>query len=322
MFEAIAARGDAETVHRNGHIGLLRPAGAFRRGWRPRLVSAEQLPERWVAYAAARTRPTAVCIYDDAVAQSRALGIPLPDDEARARAARLRYNHEAFAVSVVPTASFAQLIGLEAARVVVGGNGTDVRTVVPGPWPVRPTVGFASGAAPGRGIERLIEAMRLVRDQVRDAGLLLWLVTTSPSSEAYLEGLRREVAAEPWLEIRTARYGRLGAELAEATILAIPHPPGDYFDVALPVKLFDSLAAGRPLVVTPRTETAAVVEAGGAGLVAGDAPPELATAVVRLLEDDALARRLGAAARATAVAQYDWPVVSAAIARSVLARVG
>ncbi len=61
-------------------------------------------------------------------------------------------------------------------------------------------------------------------------------------------------------------------------------PANDYMDVALPVKLFDSMAAGRPLVVTPRRETAAIVERGGVGLVtADDDPASIAAVCVRLL---------------------------------------
>lgn len=110
--------------------------------------------------------------------------------------------------------------------------------------------------------------------------------------------------------------------MAEATVLAIPHPAGDYFDVALPVKLFDSLAAGRPIVVTPRVETVAIVRDTGAGLVGGDDPRDLAGPIVGLLEDEALARRLGGAAREAAETRYDWHIVGDAIARAVLDRVG
>ena len=49
----------------------------------------------------------------------------------------------------------------------------------------RPVV---SGAAPGRGLEALIEAARIVRESVADVRLLLWLVATSTASERYLEG--------------------------------------------------------------------------------------------------------------------------------------
>ena len=92
-------------------------------------------------------------------------------------------------------------------------------------------------------------------------------------------------------------------------------------DVALPVKLFDSLAAGRPLVVTPRRETAAIVGREGVGLVtADDAPDSIAAACASLLADEALARRLGTAARALAEREYDWPIVGDRIADEIIRR--
>ena len=157
---------------------------------------------------------------------------------------------------------------------------------------------MVSGASPGREIETLIEAARQLRSAVPDLRLLLWLVATSKESEAYLAGVRSLVDGDPWIELAAAPYERLGAELARATILCIAHPANAYMDVALPVKLFDSMAAGRPLLVTPRRETAALVERHHAGLVtAGDTPEDIASGALRLLDDPALTHRLGAAGR-------------------------
>jgi glycosyltransferase involved in cell wall biosynthesis len=290
---------------------------------RPSLVSSEQLPEAMVPAARRYADPVAVAIYDDAIAQLDALGITLAPERLEAIRRRRALNEAMFRWDVVPTASFADLAGLDPARVIVGANGTDVEHIRPGPWPSIPAVGLVSGAAPGRGLEALIAAARLVRETIPDLRLLLWLVATSRESEAYLDGLRRDVAGEPWIEIATAPYETLGAELARATVLCIAHPAGRYMDVALPVKLPDSLAAGRPLVVTPRTETRAVVERFGAGVVAGgDGPDDLAAALLAVLGDESLARGLGAAARAAAETEFTWPVVGGRIADEILRREG
>lgn len=290
---------------------------------RPRLAASEMAPLKWTDRIGALADPVAVAIYDDAVAQARALGLGItPERAAEVREIRRR-NEELFSWHVVPTASFARLVGLDLDRVIVGGNGTVAAHVRPGPWPDVPAVGFVSGAAPGRGIEILIDAVRLARATVPDTRLYLWLIATAPADEAYIEGLRALTARDAWIEIGAAPYDRLGPTLARAMVLAIPHPANDYADVALPVKLFDSMAAGRPLVVTPRRETAAIVERGGAGLVtADDDPASIAEACVRLLADEELARRLGAAGRALAEREFDWPVVGDRIADEILRREG
>jgi glycosyltransferase involved in cell wall biosynthesis len=103
-------------------------------------------------------------------------------------------------------------------------------------------------------------------------------------------------------------------------VLSVPHPPGAYMDVALPVKLLDSMAAGRPLLVTPRLETVAIVERHGSGVVAGDSAHDLAEAIVRLVRDEALCRRLGAAGRHAAETVYDWRVMGDRLADELLRR--
>ena len=290
---------------------------------RPRLASSELLPEKMIPYAIRLTDPTAVAVYDDAVAQLEAMGVTVPPERLEELRRRRSLNLELFRWLVVPTRSFAELVGLDLSRVIVGGHGTDTAHVRPTTWPDRPAIGVVSGAGPGRGLEALVEAARLLRSDVPELRLLLWLVATSPESEAYLDNLRAQVSRDEWIELGTAGYDQLGAELSRATVLAIAHPATPYMDVILPVKLFDSMAAGRPLVVTPRTETVAVVRDAGAGVVAaGDTPEDIAAAALTLLTNDELARSMGAAGRAAAVERWDWRVRSALIADALLEREG
>jgi glycosyltransferase involved in cell wall biosynthesis len=247
----------------------------------------------------------------------------MPADRQAYFTARKRANLQAFRWHVVPTASFAEHIGLDMSRVIIAGNGTDTTRVVPGEWPEDPAIGMVSGAAPGRGIETLIVAARELHEVIPELRLLLWLAATGEDSETYLRGLERSTATDRWIEISTADYDELSVALRQATVLAIPHPPGEYHDIALPVKLLDSMAAGRPLVVTPRTEVRAVVEQHRAGLVTpGETPEDLAATMRQLIEDDALAREIGARARRAAEAFYDWDVVGDRLASAVLEREG
>jgi hypothetical protein len=205
------------------------------RSSRPRFASSEKLREAVLRTAVALTDPAVVAVYDDPVAQAATLGIPMDRGWLATLARRQRRNVGTFRWLVVPTASFADLADLPADRVIVGGNGTDTSAVRAGPWPERPTIGVVSAAAPGRGLELLVEAARLARRALPELQLRLWLVATNEEGWAYLDGLRETVRREPWVEIATAPYERLGETLAAASALAIPHPPGAYMDVALPV---------------------------------------------------------------------------------------
>jgi glycosyltransferase involved in cell wall biosynthesis len=183
----------------------------------------------------------------------------------------------------------------------------------------RLVVAMASGAAPGRGIEALVEAVRHVRASGVEAQLALALSATGPRSAAYLDGLRADLRTEPWVAVSSPPYGSISGFLAGASVVAIPHPPGSYYDVALPVKLFDAMAAGRPLVVTPRTETARIVTGAAAGIVShGDADDDLAAALADLLASPERARSLGRNGRAAAERDYDWGILSERLADAIL----
>jgi glycosyltransferase involved in cell wall biosynthesis len=292
--------------------------------WRsaPYVATTELLVDKQLAAVGRLGRAAVVDIHDDALLQNDGLGIETPPDLADAIRAKQRANREAFPVLVAPSGPFAELTGLDPDRTVVASNGSDTRTVRPAPWPDVPAIAFVSGAAPSRGIEELIAAARLVRETIADTRLHLWLAATGDESHAYLETLRASVAAESWIEIGQAPYAELGAQLGRATVLAIPTPAHAYWDSVAPVKLFDYLAAGRPVVTTPRRETARIVRDGDAGTVAeGDGAEAMATAILRLLEDQDRARAMGANARTMAERDYDWRVIGERLASEILARI-
>jgi glycosyltransferase involved in cell wall biosynthesis len=297
-------------------VGLRPPPAAQRP-----LAASEQAPASWLDWMPDHVDPAVVAIYDDSVLQAQALGVEVSEARREELTLRRARNEALFRWLVVPTASFARLIGLDPDRVIVGGNGTVTSRVRPGPWPDVPTIGTASGAAPGRGLETLVEAARLLRSSIPDLRLQLWLVATGGSEEAYINDLRTSTEGDAWIHIGSAPYEQLGQALSRATVLAVTLPATEYGDVALPVKIFDSAAAGRPLVVTPRRETAAVVKRFDIGLVApGEDAASMAEAFSVLLNDTRRAHEIGARARAAAEAHFDWSVVGERIADEVLRR--
>ncbi|HYV18039.1 MAG TPA: glycosyltransferase family 4 protein [Verrucomicrobiae bacterium] len=97
--------------------------------------------------------------------------------------------------------------------------------------------------------------------------------------------------------------------LAAMDILAAPHvenPDGTRF-FGSPTKLFEYMAMGRGIVASRLEQIGDILEDGRTALLV---PPgdeaALARAIVRLVDDAALARRLGAAARACALERHTW----------------
>ena len=318
---AVAVAGVDRPAVRDSTRRAAGPPWPWRR--RPRLASSELLTPGAVVLARRMTRPVAVDLHDHVIAQADALGRNVSDEYRAAQTGRIAANLELFPWVVVPSASFADLVGLDRARIIVAPNGSETTHVQPRPVQGPPAIGFASGAAPGRGIETLIAAARLVRVEVPDLRLYLWLAAVDGPSEAYVEGLRTTCGADPWVTIGGVPYAELSDALGRARVLLVPHPANAYLDVAVPIKLIDSMAAGRPVVVTPRLETRRIVEAAQAGLVAADdSPAAIAAAVSTLLRDAELAARLGRNGRVAAERDYDWRVIGDRVADAVLERVG
>jgi glycosyltransferase involved in cell wall biosynthesis len=308
------------TPDRDAVAGALRPTWRVWRA-RPLVVSSELVDEEVGAAIRQGGTPFAVDVHDDPIAFATAVGLAPPEDSRRVTAAAWAESLRIFPNLVFPTAAMARYCEVALERTIVAPNGTDTAHIRPKPTPEAPTIGLASGAGPGRGIELLIEAARIARETLGDVRLLLWLVATAPASKAYLDALRRQVSGDPWIELATVPYAGLPTALGRATVLCIAHPRDAYLDTIFPIKLADYMAAGRPVVVTPRTETARIVRAYDAGIVAAsDTPEDLAAALSGTLSDADRARQLGANGRRAAEEHFDWHVIGDRLADELVAR--
>ncbi len=328
IFHQLALATDALEAQGWGHDSVreaVRAIAGRPLPWRrrPMLASSELLSEGAITRARRSTKPAVLDVHDHPIAQAEALGRRLEPDVRASLLARLERNLSTFPLLTVPSASFAALAGLEAGRTIVAPNGSDTSRVRPEPWPDVPSIGMVSGAAEGRGIEALVAAARRIRAAEPALRLYLWLAAGDEAGEAYLAALRAEVRADPWIEIASVDHAALSEALGRATVLVVPHPTTAYMDVAVPVKLLDSMAAGRPVVVTPRVETRRIVEAADAGIVvANDSSEALAKGLRAVLTNPVLAARLGANGRAAAERDFDWAVIGRRLAAEVLDRLG
>lgn len=189
-------------------------------------------------------------------------------------------------------------------------NGVDTDRFSPDaarPTTVRPDVPaitFVGRFDPRNGLEALIAAYRLVRQRLADRGREVQLVVVGdgPTRDHY-----RALAAG--LDGVTFA-GRVSAEAlpgyyAAGAIYACPAVLGSFG-----ITLLEGMATGRPVVCYDTAGFRHVVRDGVEGLLTpvGDVDA-LAGALVRLLDDEALRRRMGQAGRQRAQ-QYAWPVVA------------
>jgi glycosyltransferase involved in cell wall biosynthesis len=148
------------------------------------------------------------------------------------------------------------------------------------------------------------------RQLVREVMPRLW--ARRPTARLLIVGpdppaaLRREAAdAGPRIEI-TGHVADVRPYVAGATVSVNPLP----YAVGIQNKVLEAMAMATPVVATPAACTALRAVPGEQVLVAEGADA-FAVAVARLLDDPAMAGRVGAAGRRYVEAAHDWRTVAA-----------
>jgi len=150
--------------------------------------------------------------------------------------------------------------------------------------PAGPIVLYVGGLAPLRGLEVMRDAWPLV--SIPGARLLL----AGPGDPGPLPQ-----GAE---HLGTVDHDQVPGLLTRAAVAWVPLQRHGNYDRAVPTKLVEAMAAGRPVVASDLGRMGAMVRAAGCGvLVPPDDPEAHAAALTRLLAAPAEAARMGAAGR-------------------------
>lgn len=165
---------------------------------------------------------------------------------------------------------------------------------------------YVGGVTRGRGACELVEAMAQADTELYLAGVI--------SPPALARELERSAG---WPRVRylgRVEHARVPELLARVKVGLIPlHPIGNYLE-AYPVKLFEYMAAGLPVIATDVPRWRQVLEAHGCGVcVAPGSPRLLAEAITGLLADDERARDMGERGRRAAVEHYSWDTQAAVL---------
>ena len=241
----------------------------------PRAIAAARLVER----GAYREAAAIACPTEGIFATLGAR----PESAGKAALMRPAVDLERFVGAVAPTKS--------AAANGVGGEAS-LRVLYAG------TVGLA------HGLETLLDAAALDRSARANGAGAGRLDVTIAGDGAEAPALRAHLAERGPANVRM--LGAVPAEripqlYAEADVAVVMLRDLPIFEGALPTKMLEAMAAGRPVVLAARGEAARLVEAEGCGFVV---PPEdpraLAQALAALAADPARRAAMGAAGRRTA----------------------
>lgn len=153
-----------------------------------------------------------------------------------------------------------------------------------------------------REIDYLLQIAGSVRARVSGFELVIHGDATAEQHERLLAGIA-SAGLQGVVHLKPPVLARdLPGLLRSARVLLLPRARGDFSTAGFPNKLGEYLSSGRPVVVTgvgdiPRH----LVDGESALLVEPDDQVGFARAVVRLLEDDGLAQRVGHAGRQVAL---------------------
>lgn len=233
------------------------------------------------------------------------------DGEARAIEAEVFRSADGLAVVSDELVDYAVAVGADRRRVHVIRNAADTLRFFPEVSPARLAgvpdcafvVGFSGSLKAWHGLDTLLSAFRTVRARLPRAHLLL--VGEGPRRpwvEGFVAGagMTDAVTMTGWVA-----HNDLPSLIARMDVATAPYPEvqGHYFS---PLKLFEYLAVGRPVVASRIGQTAQVLDGTGAALLVppGDAAA-LADGLLQVAETPGLAARLAKSA-ASEGRRRDW----------------
>jgi lipopolysaccharide/colanic/teichoic acid biosynthesis glycosyltransferase/glycosyltransferase involved in cell wall biosynthesis len=232
---------------------------------------------------------------------------------------RFLYRRASRIVAVTPsTVRMMAESGVPEHRIALIPNGADTTRFTPGTegGAGEGAGGRAAGAPAGRpgntvlysgthglihGMDALLEAAERLRS---DAAVRFLLVGDGAEKDALVR--RAASMGLPNVEFRPSQQPEeLAKTIRGASVCVATMSPGQFSDTAVPVKMFDYMACGRPVVAAVAGDARDIVEASGGGLVVppGDGKG-LAEAIRMVTGDAALAERLGRAGHAFVCRHY------------------
>jgi glycosyltransferase involved in cell wall biosynthesis len=158
---------------------------------------------------------------------------------------------------------------------------------------------FLGRLAPVKNIESLLDAWPFVVTAIPDARLNI----AGSGNESYVHALRQQVTRlgiAGTVSFNGFADSRAKSKLLASSSLFVLPSHHENFGIAV----IEALAASLPVVLSPRVQLAAFVEANRLGLISETTPAALASAIVRGLSDQTLRENVRANAAAAVATNF------------------
>lgn len=245
--------------------------------------------------------------------QERARGLHM-GDVARAVEARVWGGTDAVLAVSEELAEFIRGTGTPAGRVHVLANGVDVEKFAAAAGRgagVRtelglgtgPVIGFVGSLKSWHGTDVLLEAFALLRPRWPSARALV--VGDGPMAESLRALVAQRGLGESVVFTGAVDHARIPELLDAMDLTVAPYRAADDFYFS-PMKVYESLAAGRPVVASNLGQVTSLIEAGYVDPAAPGDPESLAAAIEGVLTNRAAAAAKAARGRAWTLAERTW----------------
>lgn len=155
------------------------------------------------------------------------------------------------------------------------------------------TVLYSGSIMVGKGVENMISVIRKLRKEGLDIKLIL------------LGERHMALPHEDWIETAYVPFIQTPKFYDKTSVCIIPFPKLLHYDYSLPVKLFDYMAAGKPIISLNLKEVAEIIKKYDCGIVVNNYD-DMAKAIKYLYKNRTLLSKLGHNGRKAVEEEFNW----------------
>jgi glycosyltransferase involved in cell wall biosynthesis len=200
------------------------------------------------------------------------------------------------------TEDFQSAYGAPANSVVIH-DGADPDLFKYTPLPSKPIVFYIGSIHKARGIEVLIEAIRIARKEEKSIQLKVY----GYGEKEYEEKISKLLSEVGGQFMGKINHDEVPKAIENSFVCINPLITSPYFELGEPIKLFEYMACGRPVIGSNVKQQKRIIESEKCGLVYHDnSPHELAEALLTLIQDPQKAQIYGNNGRKAIEERWNW----------------